>query len=362
MQKVKPELVRILNGEFVAKPKERGTLGRTIKLRTNHYAIGISKSFNVYQYDVEIKKKFPDKRDDEEKLIKNKTLLREMFLILTNKILKDDYNNKIVYNFSKNMYSLKKLPFESQIVYEMVIDAKTFLVQIKIINQVQIDFSKTDDPIAIQLLDLIFTQGFNYTCININRSFFKETGDYYQLNFGLQLWKGAYASVRPSECGLTWNVDSANAAFLISENVLEACAKNYGSIPPYEDLKGKIEKDKDSKTIGLTFLDRYKGREIKTDTGGFRKKIAGFGPDAFFTFDLNKGEIKTKISIKDYIFQNYNKVVMFPQLPCIDLGRNSFLPMEFCRTEIKNKKKLSNNETIDMIKGKNKIKEDLVIV
>ena len=33
---------------------------------------------------------------------------------------------------------------------------------------------------------------------------------------------------------------AANAAFLISENVLEACAKHYGSNAPYRDLKSKI--------------------------------------------------------------------------------------------------------------------------
>jgi eukaryotic translation initiation factor 2C len=354
VQKVRPELVRILNGEFVAKPKERGTLGRPIRLRANHYAIGLSKSFNVYQYNVEIKKKFQDdfkKKEDDDRLIKNKSLMRDMFLILTRKTLPPEYDNKIVYNFSKNLYSLKRLPFDSKIVYEMVIEGKIYLVEIRIINQVLIDFSKTDDPLAIHLLDLIFTMGFNYSCINLNRSFFKETGDNHKLGFGLELWKGAYASVRPSEIGLTWNIDSVNAAFLISENVLEACARHYGSEAPYQDLKTKIEKDKDSKTIGITFLDFYKGREIKTDTGGFRKKIAGFGPDALFTFDLSKGDTKTKISIKDYIFQNYNKQVLYPHLPCIDLGKNSFLPMEFCKTEIKSKKKLSDRETADMIKA-----------
>ncbi len=97
MQKVRPELVRILNGEFVAKPKERGTLGRPIRLRANHYAIGLSKSFNVYQYNVEIKKKFQDdsrKTEDDDKLMKNKGLMRDMFLTLTKKILPPEYNNK----------------------------------------------------------------------------------------------------------------------------------------------------------------------------------------------------------------------------------------------------------------------------
>ena len=36
---------------------------------------------------------------------------REMFLYLSKKILKEPYANKVVYNFSKNLYSLKELPF-----------------------------------------------------------------------------------------------------------------------------------------------------------------------------------------------------------------------------------------------------------
>ena len=38
-----------------------------------------------------------------------------MFMNLTNTILPVEYDNKIVYNFSKNLYSLKKLPFENQV-------------------------------------------------------------------------------------------------------------------------------------------------------------------------------------------------------------------------------------------------------
>ena len=38
-----------------------------------------------------------------------------MFMILTKKLLPPEYNNKIVYNFRKNLYSLKKLPFEDSV-------------------------------------------------------------------------------------------------------------------------------------------------------------------------------------------------------------------------------------------------------
>ena len=97
-------------------------------------------------------------------------------------------------------------------------------------------------------------------------------------------------------------------------------------------------------------MESFKSRDIKTETGGFRKKIHGFGPDSSYMFEITKGTGKTKMSIKDYILEKYNQVVKFPELPCIDLGKNSYLPMELCRTELKNKKKLTDKETADMIK------------
>ena len=48
--------------------------------------------------------------------------------------------------------------------------------------------------------------------------------------------------------------------------------------------------------------------------------------------------------IINFLFSRY------PDLPCIDLGRESYLPMEFCRTVLKYKKKLTDGETADLIK------------
>jgi hypothetical protein len=57
--------------------------------------------------------------------------------------------------------------------------------------------------------------------ININRSFFREGGDLHKLGFGVELWKGAYASVRPSEIGLTWNIDSEYLFLFYSFSILK---------------------------------------------------------------------------------------------------------------------------------------------
>ena len=60
--------------------------------------------------------------------------------------------------------------------------------------------------------------------------------------------------------------------------------------------------------MGHQFMELYKGRCVKTETG-FRKKIYGFGPDAHFKFEwTQKDNKKLQISIVDYIKQQYNKV------------------------------------------------------
>jgi len=102
----------------------------------------------------------------------------------------------------------KHFNFEQKVTYQFELEVKTHTCTIKKINEIQVDPKQYDEQLTIQILDLIFTQNFNYSCIGINRSFFKEGLDFYELGFGLQLWRGAYSSVRPSEVGLTWNVDS----------------------------------------------------------------------------------------------------------------------------------------------------------
>ena len=173
--------------------------------------------------------------------------------------------------------------------------------------------------------------------------------EYQKINFGLELWKGAYASVRPSECGLTWNVDSANTAFLTCVDLLEV-AENHYQCRRGPELKNAIERDRDAKEIGASFMKLFRGRKIKTQTG-FRKKITSFGPDTNFKFPLkedNKPEVQ--ISIKDYLKKQYKITLQYPELPCINLGKTNYLPMELCKTELAHKKNLSDKETADIIR------------
>jgi hypothetical protein len=116
--------------KFPPKPKVRGDLGRMIPLKTNHYQIKMTNPITVYQYDLDIKRLVGREVDDMEKLIKIKRFMkcafftiklgnyydnynliifknfkRAVFKELISKHLKG-YTNKIVYNFSKNLFSV----------------------------------------------------------------------------------------------------------------------------------------------------------------------------------------------------------------------------------------------------------------
>jgi hypothetical protein len=102
---------------FPAKPKQLGTLGRQIRLRTNHYRVALTKPIHIYQYDVQLEKKLHIKGTDKDqmKLLKNKELMKDVFQHLLNQILGQSYVNKVIFNLSKNLFSLKKFPFEESV-------------------------------------------------------------------------------------------------------------------------------------------------------------------------------------------------------------------------------------------------------
>ncbi len=110
---------------FARKPP-KGTLGRPIPLWTNHFKVVLKKPILVYQYDVELIDR-SGKSDD--KVVKIKSAMKYIIFFLNliykkykfsiiKKLFQRDmleeliknhlpqYRNKIVYNFSKNLYSV----------------------------------------------------------------------------------------------------------------------------------------------------------------------------------------------------------------------------------------------------------------
>jgi eukaryotic translation initiation factor 2C len=316
----------------------------------NHYKINVPliKSFH---YEVLIEK-VPSEFDK-----KDQKVMKETAKLIFQKFLKElppDYKNQVVYDLSRLLYSKNKLPFDEK-TFTFNVEHRDYTVKIRFISS--IDFNPNDNHLLdakgqTQILDLIFGQTFSMTCMSINRNYFRNNCEFFRIGFGLELWKGAYASVRPSEVGLTWNLDSAQAAFQVESNLLDLLENYYNCAG--DELLNEMLRDtdrQDRSIIASSFLDLYRGRQVKTLTAGYKKKIYGFGKNSFFKFELTANNSPPRtITIKDYLKEVYKINVRFPKLPCVNLGKETYIPVELCDTVVKQQKKFTDKQTADIIK------------
>jgi eukaryotic translation initiation factor 2C len=80
---------------------------------------------------------------------------------------------------------------------------------------------------------------------------------------------------------------------------------------------------------------------------GYSKRIERLGPTAnghVFEFE------NRKTTIYDYFLEKKIKL-KYPDLPCVCLGKENYTPMELCKTELLNMKKLNPKQTSDMIRA-----------
>lgn len=172
--------------------------------------------------------------------------------------------------------------------------------------------------------------------ISLGRSFFSLDGERKRIGFNINLWKGFFVSVRPSEMGLNINVDVANAAFFEEgKNIIDLATEFY-----------KCRTDELVHLIDGRFESQLKNRKIKTHLG-HTKKVDGFGPTAINHKFKQKNE--SWITVKDY-FESQNIPISLPHLPCLKLGKENFVPMELCITARTNISKLTPREQSEMIK------------
>jgi hypothetical protein len=125
------------------------------------------------------------------------------------------------------------------------------------------------------------------------RSYYIRDLDKVNLGFNLDLWKGFYVSVRPSELGFQLNVDVANGVFFNNEYLVDLACKWYDCID--RNLEEKAKNDDNGagfirKLKGLLMDLKsmltscywhffFKGKTVKTYLN-FKKRVEDIGPVA----------------------------------------------------------------------------------
>ncbi|CAK9201819.1 unnamed protein product [Sphagnum troendelagicum] len=313
----------------------RGRLGQKCIVKANHFSVELPDK-DLHQYDVAITPEVTSRgvnRAVMEQLVK---LHRESAL----------GQRLPVYDGRKSLYTAGPLPFqlkEFQISLLEQDDGNTtprkersFKVVIKFAARADLHHlgqflagCQADAPQeALQVLDIVLRELPTHRYSPVGRSFYSPNlGTRKTLGEGLESWRGFYQSIRPTQMGLSLNIDMSSTAFIEPKTVMEFI----------HDLLNKDLSRGLTNSDLLKIKKALKGIKVEvTHRGSIRRKYRVSGLTNQATKDLQfpvdeEGSLK---SVTDYFREMYGYIIRHPLLPCLQVGsqqRPNYLPMEVCK-------------------------------
>ncbi|XP_047328700.1 protein argonaute MEL1-like [Impatiens glandulifera] len=331
-----------------------GTAGKKTMIRTNHFAVNVADS-DIHQYDVSIT---PE--------VISKKVCRDIMNSLIDSYMESHLGKRLpAYDGRKSIYTSGPLPFVSKDFVVKLFDKdeptrkeREFKVAIKFAAKVDLyhlqqflQRKQRDLPQeSLQALDVVLrsTPSVNYTVVG--RSFFSPSlGPQGTLQDGLEYWLGFYQSLRPTQMGLSLNIDMSARAFFDPIPVTDFIQKNFhirDLLRPLSDQdRIKVKKALRGVNVQLTHLENVRRRKITNIT---QQPIS----QLMFTVD-DSGK---KMSVVQYFQQRYNIKVKYPSLPAIQSGSDTkpvYLPMELCKIVEGQRytKKLNEKQVTNLLKA-----------
>ncbi|KAK1426252.1 hypothetical protein QVD17_14922 [Tagetes erecta] len=302
-----------------------GTIGRKLVIKANHFLVDLGQK-DPYQYDVAIS---PE--------VTSKTKCREIMTLLTTSFGVSHLGNlMLAYDGNKSAFAAGPLPFESK---EFVIKInerrgreREFKVTIKFAAKKDlhhlrqfINGRQHDSPHeTIQALDVVLRESASKDREAVGRSLFSAEFGRGDLGDGIEFWKGFYQSLRPTQMGLSLNIDMSARAFyehkLASDFVKEFLNKDI-SRPLTDQERIKVKRAFRGVRMEVRLQDncrRYKFQDLTRQ------------PLNQLTFVDATG---ATVSVVNYYREKYNIQLRFPLLPAIQAGteaKPTYLPMELC--------------------------------
>ncbi|XP_059627107.1 protein argonaute MEL1-like isoform X2 [Cornus florida] len=301
-----------------------GTVGRKCVVNANHFLVEVSISPEVSSKEV--------CRDIVNTLVE---LYRESHL----------GKRWPAYDGRKSLYTAGPLPFSSKEFFVKLVDKdeptrkvwkeREFKVAIKFAARVELQFLKEflasrqlEAPRdTIQALDVVLRATPSNIYSVVGRSFFDpKLGGTGYLGDGLEYYKGFYQSLRPTQMGLSLNIDISARAFyepiLVSEFVAKYFSVTDLTMPLSDQDRTKVKRALKGVKVELDHRHHVK-----------RDKITGISaqPISQLTFPLDTG---ATVSVVQYFRQRYNIVLKYVFLPAVQAGNDAkpvYLPMEICK-------------------------------
>lgn len=314
-----------------------GSVGKRIQVRANHFLVEVADR-DLHHYDVTITPEITSKKVNRNVMTQLDTMYRESHF----------GNRRAAYDGRKSLYTAGALPFTSK---EFIVKLQNedhpassssgsarkerqFKVAIKLVAKHDLQHLKeflisrqSDVPQeTIQALDVVLRAEPSLKYTVVGRSFFHPSlGTQGELGDGIEYWRGYYQSLRPTQMGLSLNIDVSARAFYEPLLVIDFLAKHFRfNLSRLSDQdRIKIKKALRGIKVELTHTEYAKSYKV---TGVSTQPVS----QLMFTLD----DKKTKTSVLQYFRDKYGIVLQYASLPALQAGSDSnpvYLPMEVCK-------------------------------
>ncbi|KAK1295614.1 Protein argonaute 1B [Acorus calamus] len=239
------------------------------------------------------------------------------------------------YDGRKSLYTAGAMPFASKEFVISLVDEddgsggprreRQFRVVIKLAARADLHHlelflagKQADAPQeALQVLDIVLRELPTARYSPVGRSFYSpHLGHRQSLGEGLESWRGFYQSIRPTQMGLSLNIDMSSTAFI-------------EPLPVIEFVSQLLNRDV---TARMSDADRVKikkalrGVKVEvTHRGNMRRKyrISGLTSQATRELTFPVDTAGTMKSVVEYFHETYGFVIQYTNLPCLQTVRHN---------------------------------------
>ncbi|KAL8457170.1 hypothetical protein ACS0TY_035133 [Phlomoides rotata] len=316
----------------------KGSHGNRCIVKANHFFAELPDK-DLHQYDVTITPEVTSRGVNRAVMAQLVKLYKESHLA----------HRLPAYDGRKSLYTAGPLPFVSKEFKISLVDEedgpggnrreREFKVVIKFAARADLHHlgeflqgRQADAPQeALQVLDIVLrelpTSRPGYC--PVGRSFYSpDLGRRQPLGEGLESWRGFYQSIRPTQMGLSLNIDMSSTAFIeplpVIDFVTQLLNRDVSARPLSDADRVKIKK-------------ALRGVKVEvTHRGNMRRKyrISGLTSQATRELTFPVDERGTLKSVVEYFQETYGFVIQHTQWPCLQVGntqRPNYLPMEVCK-------------------------------
>lgn len=350
------------------RPDSGGVEGRVITLLANHYLVKFSSSHRIFHYDVEIS---PNPSKDIARRIKRK-LVEDHPKLLSNALP--------VYDGRRTLYSpvefledrlefyiglpvsVGKRSAASSLEMGELSQKKMFRVNVKLVSKLDgevlskyLDKGDESTPLPqeyLHALDVVLREGPSEKCIASGKSFYSSfMGGAKEIGGGAIAYRGFFQSLRPTQQGLSLNVDFSVTAFHESIGVIPYLQKRFDFMREVCQRKSRCLRIEERKEVERALknmrifvchretVQRYRVHSLTEEV-----------TENLWFPDRDGGNLRLVSYFKDH----YDYEIEYRNLPCLQISRRKpcYLPMELC-VICEGQKflgKLSDDQTSKLIK------------